>query len=188
MDFVNLILGFLVGILSSYAFWAALSVVKPNIEISPFVVFDPKNGSMRVRIRNKGRRQAVDIKVLAGVDEVMPNKFRRSVHKPSLRNDYRFALEPKHKDMDLNWGLPTVTTFVIPEGQHVLDLLAPSQGLERRLLFTLSATDALSGAKVVQRVSYTYQDIKQGEFQDGFGFEVIEAVSNDLVEAPNTEK
>ncbi|MER2511482.1 MAG: hypothetical protein ABTQ25_03515 [Nitrosomonas ureae] len=182
MDFINIILGFFVGILSSYVFWLALVLTKPNIAISPFAVFYPSDGSLRVRIINKSRRQAVDIKVYLAVDELTPRNTRRTIHTPNLNSDYRFALEPKHKDMDFKWGIPTATTFIAYDGQKILDLLAPSNGPERRLLFTLSATDALSGAKIVQRVSYSHENLRHGMFVGGLVFEVVESNSNESVE------
>ncbi len=174
MDFINLIVGFLMGILSSYVFWLTLALTKPKIAISPFVVFNPKDSSLLVKIINMGQRQAVDIRINLAVNEVTLSGLRRTIHKPELKTDYRFALEPKHKDMDNKWGLPTSTSFVMYDGQRILDMMEPSNGIERRLVFTLSATDAISGAKIVQRTSYSYTDIRYGEFSNGLIFEVLE--------------
>lgn len=179
MDFIGLILGFFVGIFSSFAFWYALALMKPRITLSPFAVFYPQDGSLRVRIINKNRRQAVDIKVRLVVDEITQDGSRKTIYIPKLKSDYRFALEPKNKDMEKMWGLPTATTFIAYDGKKILDLLESSNELERRLLFTLSAADALSGSKIVQRNSYSYDNIRHGKFCSGLEFEVIETNPND---------
>ena len=182
MGLIDLIVGFIVGIISSYIFWLTLALTKPKILISPSAVYYPKDGSLKIKIINNSRRQAVDIQVETAVDEITSGK-RRTIHRPTIKNDTtRFALEPRHKDKDIQWGLPASTIFVIIDGKQILDLLESSNKLERRLLFTLSATDAISGSKSVQRVSYLYSDIQHGDYCGGLNFKVMESPSNDSEE------
>ncbi len=182
MGLFDSIVGFVVGILSSYIFWLALALTKPKILISPFAVFYPTDGSLRIKIINNSRRQVVDIKVYVAVDEIISGK-RKTIHIPVLKSDNRFALEGSHKDKDIQWGLPSSTVFVIYDGKQILDLLNPSNKLERRLLFTLSATDAISNSKSVQRVSYRHSDIEHGEFYGGLIFKVEKSSSSNSIES-----
>jgi hypothetical protein len=47
---------------------------------------------------------------------------------------------------------------------------------ERRLVFVMVVTHALSGTKVVQRIEYLPKDVVEGEY--GVGLTVIEAKEN----------
>lgn len=171
MGLLDLIVGFLVGVLSSYAFWLTLALTKPKILFSPFAVFYPTDNTLRIKIINNTNRQVVDLKGYLAVDEIISGK-RRSIHVATLKDNTRFVLEAKNKDKDLQWGLPASTVFIAYDAQQMLDLLKPSNEVERRLLFTLSATDAISGSVSVQRVSYLYDDIQHGEFYGGLIFKV----------------
>jgi hypothetical protein len=59
--FISQVIGFLVGILSSWLFWYALLLAKPKIVISKNIVINRKKGSLLVKVINRGRRQATDI-------------------------------------------------------------------------------------------------------------------------------
>mgnify|MGYP006302010081 CR=1 FL=1 len=59
--YVNQLIGFLVGIFSSWFFWRSLLLVKPKIKIAPFLVYDPHEKRLLIKIRNRGRHWVTDI-------------------------------------------------------------------------------------------------------------------------------
>jgi hypothetical protein len=161
--FFSQLIGFLVGILSSWAFWYVLLLAKPKIIISKNIVFNKKKGSLLIKVMNRSRRQATDIQAsLALVERDTIGRFF-TLHSAQLRKDSLPALAPKHESHN-PWGLRTAYVFATDEGVQILEKLSSAHQNEKRLVFTLSATDGLSGTKVVQQISYRLEDVKSGRF------------------------
>jgi hypothetical protein len=161
--FFSQLIGFLVGIFSSWAFWYVLLLAKPKISVSRNVVFNEKKGSLLVKVMNRGRRQATDVQVsLALVERDSIGRFF-TLHSAQLRKDSLPALAPKHESHK-PWGLRTAYIFATDEGVQILEKWSSANQNERRLVFTLSATDGLSGTKFVQQTSYRLEDVKSGRF------------------------
>jgi hypothetical protein len=161
--FISQVIGFLVGILSSWLFWYALLLAKPKIVISKNIVINRKKGSLLVKVINRGRRQATDIQAsLALVERDNSGRFF-TIHNAQLRKDLLLALAPvqeSHKP----WGLRTAFVFATDEGVQMLEELSIVNRGERRIVFTLSATDGLSGTKIVQQTAYRLEDVRSGRF------------------------
>ncbi|MBD2068237.1 hypothetical protein H6F93_12015 [Leptolyngbya sp. FACHB-671] len=169
--FFSQLIGLLVGILSSWAFLYVLLLAKPRIIISKNIVFNKKKGSLLIKVMNRSRRQATDIQAsLALVERDTIGRFF-TLHSAQLRKDSLPALAPKHESHN-PWGLRTAYVFATDEGVQILEKLSSAHQNEKRLVFTLSATDGLSGTKVVQQISYRLEDVKSGRF--GIGLEVKE--------------
>jgi hypothetical protein len=169
MDFIlNLIIGFVLGILSSMAFWYGLLLVRPSIQISPVIAFDIKKERLRIKIINRSRRYAKDIRArLVLAERTQEGKvFKISVFREvPLRRDTVFALSPIQY-LYKPWYPPTIYVFSTKELNNTIsELSSPTKG-DRRLRFTLMATDALSGATTIQTTTYRSQDIKIGGFID----------------------
>ncbi len=177
-DIINLFIGFFIGALSSGAVWYLLAMTKPKIAISPMIVYEPETNRLRIRVINRSRRQASRIKVLFFVGEKY-SAFYRTIHTPKLNRRDIFALGSKN-NFGKYWVLPTSTIFSVTDGKQVLDILSQHEKGERRLVFTLSATDALSGSEIIQRVSYSIDDVKFGKFNSGTEFHVIESSTSYL--------
>jgi hypothetical protein len=161
--FFSQLIGFLVGISSSWAFWYVLLLAKPRIVISKNIVFNKKKGSLLIKVMNRSRRQATDIQAsLALVERDTMGRFF-TLHSAQLRKDSLSALAPKHESHN-PWGLRTAYVFATDEGVQILEKLSSAHQNEKRLVFTLSATDGLSGTKVVQQTSYRLEDVKSGRF------------------------
>jgi hypothetical protein len=159
--FFSQLIGFLVGIFSSWAFWYVLLLAKPKISVSRNVVFNEKKGSLLVKVMNRGRRQATDVQVsLALVERDSIGRFF-TLHSAQLRKDSLPALAPKNESHK-PWGLRTAYIFATDEGVQILEKWSSANQNERRLVFTLSATDGLSGTKFVQQTSYQLEDVKSG--------------------------
>jgi hypothetical protein len=150
-DVINLVIGFVLGIGSSWVFWYWQLHLKPRIAISPMAAYDPDTGTLGIRIINRARRQATDIQALLFVAEVQGSWYD-TIYTPVLNRTALFALAPYKRPMAF-WRLPVSSIFETRDGANIVALLSSQGHNERRLIYTLSATDALSSSKVIQRVS-----------------------------------
>ncbi|MBO0797500.1 MAG: hypothetical protein J2P31_01640, partial [Blastocatellia bacterium] len=171
---INQLLGFLVGLLSSWALWYYLLHIKPKIEISPNLAYNPKNGTLHVKVRNGRRRQVTDIRSSLAVVERKPNGRLLTLHIARLKRDTLFVLAPI-QELKVPWGLPATFVFSTDDGKVMLEKLEEQADGERRIIFVISATDGLSGAKIVRQVSFRPENIKQGIF--GLDFTINELSS-----------
>jgi hypothetical protein len=167
---INQLLGFVVGILSSWALWYYLLHVKPKIEISPNIAYNPRNGTLHVKVRNARRRQVTDIQSGLAVVEQKPDGRLLTLHVARLKRDTLFALAPI-QELKASWSLPATFVFSTEDGKLMLEQLAEKGDGERRIVFVISATDGLSGSKVVQQVSFHMENIRQGRFGLDFTIE-----------------
>jgi hypothetical protein len=167
---INQLLGFVVGILSSWALWYYLLHVKPKIEISPNITYNPRNGTLHVKVRNARRRQVTDIQSGLAVVEQKPDGRLLTLHVARLKRDTLFALAPI-QELKASWSLPATFVFSTEDGKLMLEQLAEKGDGERRIVFVISATDGLSGSKVVQQVSFHMENIRQGRFGLDFTIE-----------------
>jgi hypothetical protein len=173
MDFfLGQIIGFVIGILSSWVFWYFLLLIKPNVQISNIVNYLPEKKAFQIKIINKGKRQVVDVQADLFIAErpMVGNSFKMiSLYRFKFKRDSVTALAPI-QDLEKPWKLLTATTFTTEPNEDALNLmLSPSQ-YEKRLVFTLSASDGLSGSKVIQRVAFRAKDIRQGRWAKGLEF------------------
>lgn len=155
--------------------------VKPKIEISHSIVYNPSNKSLHVKIRNARRRQVTDIQASLALIEEEPNGRLQTLHIAKLNRDTLFALAPI-QDLKKRWSIPATIVFSTNDGEQMLNLLTTKGIGERRIVFVLAGTDGLSGTKVVQQVAYRLEDIKYGRF--GLGF-LVEETSNPINEEDN---
>lgn len=171
MDLFNQLLGFILGLLSSWAFWRLLLLTKPKIEVAPLIAYSSKENILRIKAINRSRRQAVDIDISLVVAETKDNIQNTTIFRPELKNPHRQVLDPAHPK-ESAWKLPTSTVFRVSNARKILALLS-ADSIERRLMLTISATDAMSGTKVVDRITYTREQIQDGIFRSGKTFEII---------------
>jgi hypothetical protein len=172
---LNQLLGFVVGILSSWALWYYLLHVKPKIEISPNIAYNPRNGTLHVKVRNARRRQVTDIQASLAVVERKPDGRLLTLHIARLKRDALFVLAPI-QELKLSWSLPATFVFSTEDGKRMLEQMAEKGEGERRIVFVISATDGLSGSKVVRQVSFRMENIKHGRF--GLDFAIEERLSS----------
>jgi hypothetical protein len=170
-EVVNLVIGFVLGIVASWVFWYWQINIKPRIAISPMCAYDPDSGTLGIRVINRSRQQATDIKVRLLVAQVQGSWYD-TIYTPVLNRDSLFALRPYKRPMKF-WRLPASAIFETQDGAKIVELLSQQGKTERRLIFTLSATDALSSSKVIQRVSYQLSDIQVGDFKSGRHFVIL---------------
>lgn len=178
------VLGFVVGILSSWALWYYLLHVKPKIEISPNLAYNPRNGTLHVKVRNARRRQVTDIQSSLAVVERKPDGRLLTLHVARLKRDTLFVLAPI-QELKTPWSLPATFVFSTADGKLMMEKLAEKSDGERRVVFVISATDGLSRSKVVRQVTFNLENIRQGRFGLDFTIEGNNAVVEDSVAVGN---
>ncbi len=176
-ELLSILIGFVLGIAASWVFWRYLVLLRPDIRVSPFVLRGPSRTSpgkivSRIKVVNLGSRQAIDLQATCSVCKATAalsggERWVTLKHLP-LNDDPVLALGPR-SSIDDFWGISPF--FIFHTNVDVQKLLTDDT---RRLLFTLRATDALSGTTVVQRVSYTAQQIAPGDFARGLDFALLE--------------
>lgn len=181
MDFFGQLLSFIVGIISSWFFWYILLVTKPNVKVSPHIAYNPKDNYLRIKVSNNSRRQVVDISLQLIVAEKNSPVDNTAVFRAVFHNPVRPVLDSINAIEDA-WSLPISTVFRVADAKTVIKLLSAQP--DRRLMLTLSATDAISNSKVVKRMIYKPDDIHKGVFKPGRkSFEIFTKIdAEDLVE------
>lgn len=141
------------------------------MKVSQYIVFNKRTGNLLVKIANEGRRQATDIQASLALIERKPSGRFQTLYVAQLKRDNLPALAPK-RESHRPWGIPTAFVFVTHEGQAILEKFRSSSEGEKRIVFTMSAIDGLSGTKVVSQVAYRLNDLKYGQF--GLWLDLIE--------------
>lgn len=186
-EVVSQLVAFFLGIAASFAFWYFLLVVKPKVQIAPFATYEPLEDRLRIKIINRGRRQVTDLQATLTITEqrLVQGGFRLiNVHNLPLIREELFALGSV-RDYGKPWSLYPIYIFSSKQAGAALKMMESSGTDERRLVFTLSATDSLSNTKMIQRVSYAPVDIKEGKFDIGLRFAAIETP---IAPVPKTTK
>lgn len=96
---------------------------------------------------------------------------RKVVRRLPLKSSYISILAPI-QDLDKPWTPLTAVTFTTEPDPDAFGLLSAPTPHERRLVLTLTVSDALSRSQVVQYVTFRAVDVKQGRW--GRGLEFIE--------------
>jgi hypothetical protein len=186
MEFViSQIIGFLIGLFSSWLFWYTLILAKPHIVISPYAAYNQRKGSLLIKIMNKGTRQATDIQAQLSLVQLAPSGRFFTRHQAKLRLAELPALAPI-KESDRPWGIRTAFVFATDEGELLIKLLTSQGNGEKRLVFTLAATDGLSGTKLVQQVAYRTEDIQYGHF--GKWLEIVQDDKTLVINLPANQE
>lgn len=165
-------LAFLLGVLACWAFWYVLLWLTPRLKIAPEAAYDPVQGRINVKVANIGTRQITDIEAELVLFDRIPEGRLVPVRRGVLDPPNILALEVR-KMVGVPWCLPTVYVFVCKNGTDLYDALqATPQVGERRVVFTISARDAVSGTKKVQRVTFARNAVKVGTYTRGLAFDV----------------
>jgi hypothetical protein len=176
--------GLFVGLVTSWLWWRYLLSRGPDVRISSCVLkgTKPTNSDQatergktvhRIKLINCGERQVIDLKAKAEILEHRGNRWGL-VKELKLEFDGAFPALGKQSD----YG--NVTKAISPVHYSLIENendIRAELNADRRLVFTLSAKDALSGTTEVQRKFYTAKEIQEGDFESGFTFEKVELPS-----------
>ena len=166
---MEIFLGFFVGLLASWLFWKYLLILKPNLMVEDLVVETATaNGGQCLEIgcENVGKRQIIDISIRATVCELHAPGTKnplRLVTRLKMEIDRADVLNPARKDKENDWSLPSYRKFhVLPIDENTgneIDFRELIKDENRRLIFTIRATDAVSSTTTVCRKTFTVSQI-----------------------------
>lgn len=157
-------------------------VLRPKVSISAEVAKGWSNGISqkrvyRFKIRNDGKRQVINVSLVVTVCtlvDVPGGKISSSIGTILPRKTVS-ALAPRSLAWS-SWDIPPIYIFVAKPDIDVEHLLNQP---DTRIMATLSASDAQSGTTHVQRVTYTKQDVVDGQYVKGLSFEIRQIKPND---------
>jgi hypothetical protein len=207
---VSVVVGIASGLLASILFWyVQYRAFRVRLSLSPTIAKYRIAGEEILRyqfkITNTGRREAIDLRIMltASIRDLVRAGSSETIalaewSPPILRagKSFRYRIEPTHmaqRSRDLYWK------YFTPEIQDYLERREPiplekflqlgSPASEFRVF--VFATDALSGARSLASVAYTFDKIEDGRFKLGT-FEHTghletddETVDSDYVEYPS---
>lgn len=173
---IELLLGFLTGLLCTWLSWKYMLFVKPKVAVAPVVCREVVDGKATYffKVANEGKHQAIDLKFKASVyklRDIPGGKIAAMCANLPFNVTGAPALSKRKEEWDY-WELPPIYVFM---SSPDFDLEALLNDPEARILFTVSVKDAMSGTSVVQRQSYALEDIVDGQFVKGLGFAVAKA-------------
>lgn len=182
---ISNIIGLIVGLLTSYTFLRWQLFVKPNVSISPVVIYSTKKCTFRIKIANESKRQVTAIQVKLSIlkrTQYDNRAVQLVVRHLPLKSEDAFVLTGRRKHKD-PWGLLYARTFETQSDNEAFAMLLSPAGEERRIVLTMEAVDAISGTKVVQKVIYRHEDVVV-DAKFGKKFEMI-PVGKDSAHAPS---
>lgn len=155
--------------------------MKPNIQVSKCIAKGSShdadsNGKNVYRLKaiNFGRRQVINISATCSITQLIDVRGgeRRITKYLKLKTDNVPVLGPKNAIGDM-WRITPVWIVVIHADTEIESMLNE----RTRVQFTIISSDALSNTTVAQRVSYTRDQIKSGDFEWGLNFNIYEQAS-----------
>src|SRR5881227_3814816 len=114
------LLGFVLGVLASVAFWGLMHWLKPDLRITSNVAFNPKTGRLGIKVANFSRRKATDIEVHIATASRPVGKIMTTRKIAALRWSTVLALDGRQNINKNPWGLPTTFTFVAHNGIEMI--------------------------------------------------------------------
>jgi len=166
------IVGLIFGVGACWVFWRWQLRVKPKVRLANRAVFCKTSGCLGVKAANLGKHQATDVEArMAVADRTREGRIITKVP-GRLNASTLVALEPLPK-LSEPWHLPTVFVFAAMNGDEMMRCLREDHqnGADRRLLFTLTMRDGLSGTKVVETTAYRPEEIDAGWYGPALSFE-----------------
>lgn len=162
-------------------------VVKPKIEISPFILYNPDTKKFYLRILNKTNRRVTNIQArLTLCERIIEDDGGITIGRKSieLKRADIFTLG-KRRDYGKAWGFIPAYNFstLKGDGKKILKKFYNQENGEKRIQIKLLATDAQSSTTAAFFRAYTLKDIRYARrYKRDFCFEVIdEFVDFDLI-------
>lgn len=185
MDFVGIVIGFFLGLVSSWLFWRWQLIIKPEFKISPQVAVipyqkDPSKLIYQIKISNQSKRSIINMTASLGIHEVAHDGLgpgRRTVYKVDINPKSPTYVGPKTRLYN-PWSITRVHYYTSKPDNKVANLLTDN----RKLVFTVQATDAQSGTTVLKRVLFESKDLIMGRFEGGRkvggGLRIVQVMSD----------
>jgi hypothetical protein len=186
LKILELLIGFILGIIGSYLFWRYMLFLKPQIEISPKILkgISHKFGNKtvyRIKLINIGPRSIIELKIRLTFCQLAPLGNGQEIlvlQEKIFEKEVPRILGPK-KNFGQHWSISPIYQYAFNIDQNVLDSL-DNQG---KLVLTVICTDSLSSTTLPIRITYEKHDIEIGDFQYDLSFNKIEDnPRNDLID------
>lgn len=179
---IGIIVGFIFGFLSCYLFWRFQLTVRPVFLVSSKVTSrpnrnDPARKVYQIKIVNLSSRPIINMRAKLGVHEL--RLYERGHRRPTIYNiemspsSSEAILGPKKKAID-PWSITNIHYYTARPDKIIEDLLTG----ERKLVFTIQATDATSNTTIIRRYTYNKEDIVEGKFEPGDIMEIVPLISH----------
>lgn len=179
---IGIIVGFIFGFLSCWLFWRFQLTVKPIFSVSSQVASWPNQNNparkvYQIKIVNLSSRPIINMRAKLGVHELI--LYERGHRRPTIYNiemspsSSEAILGPKRKVID-PWSITNIHYYTARPDKIIEDLFIG----ERRLVFTIQATDATSNTTIIRRYTYSKEDIVEGKFKPGDMMEIIPLISH----------
>jgi hypothetical protein len=168
---LSLMASFILGIGACWVFWRWQLRVKPKVRLADRAVFCTASKWLGVKVANVGKHQVTDVEARLAIAE-RTKEERIIIRKIGILNaPTLFAIEPLSK-LHEPWLLPTVFVFAARNGEEMVQCLTDDRqaGADRRLLFTLSMRDGVSGTKVVKTAVFKPAEIEIGWYEPSLSF------------------
>ncbi len=175
---MEILIGFILGIVGTILFWRFQINIKPKIAISNIIAkgyssSNPEKVVYRIKVYNLTNRQIVNISIACSLSYIVNvGNGQRSVGKTLNINPQSIQFLGPKKNWGDPFGLSPVKVF------HLTGLESAEFSSSKKILFTISATDAESGTTNIIRKIYEPHDVKDGNFEPGLFFKLSEDSEN----------
>ncbi|MGX9728069.1 MAG: hypothetical protein ACTFAK_12355 [Candidatus Electronema sp. VV] len=160
-------IGFILGIFSSWLFWKWQLQVQPNFAISDKIAIRYRQATpdipfYQIKIVNFSKRAVINMTATFGIHELSNHRgpTRKLIYSINLLPSSPTFIGPYTHNYD-PWSVTNVHYYSSVSDNKLYDMLQNG----RKLLFTVSATDAASGTTVIRRRIYTKEDLIEGYFE-----------------------
>lgn len=170
----QIIVGFAVGLITSWVFWQFLLFLKPKFKICPEIakINDTRSlpNEYRIKVVNLSNRPVINLYARCTIEwKVAIPGGKKSLGSEIPINTEKFPVLGGKDTLRDAFGINPVRYFVLSED---LEGLLAKRGDGSRIVFTLSGTDAKSGSAVTKIAIYGPDDIRPGNFKAGLKCEI----------------
>lgn len=168
VEIAGIIFGFILGILSSWIFWRWQLMVKPEFCVSTKIAMSPSPADStkrvcRIKIVNKSSRFIIGLIAKCSIQEINlsnvgPGRINRSTINLVPGNEE--IIGPRRKNFN-PWEVNNVQYYRFEFDDDLEQILRQDN---RRIVFTVQATDAQSSTTIIRRITYIWEDFIWGSF------------------------
>ena len=163
---ISNLIGVVIGLVSSWIFWKYQLNIKPKLQVSNFAIYESHSQTFKIKVKNDGYRDITDISANFRISQRKKGQksgdyFVQKLVDLSEHAAYRQVLGPINDNQA--WGLLNSCIFESDPNDQALDFLGDEiadSEIERRLVVDISCIDAQSGSKLVNRQTYSINQIE----------------------------
>ncbi len=173
---IGIIIAFILGFVACWLFWRYQLILKPELLVSSKIASRPSGSDLQrkiysIKIINLSKRPVINMKASLGVHELRMYERghkRPTIYSVKLAPSSGTILGPCKKKID-PWSITNIHYYTAMPDKKLEELL----GENRKIVFTIQATDATSNTTIIRRYIYNENDIVQGIFEPGSGIDIM---------------